>query len=119
MGLPGAIKKTIKKNYNIKIFKLIENVQSFFIFQGLIHEINLIALRSLKIYKSTQTTLITFTMILTLFSFCSSQGILISVSGLFLFFLFFFLRKILTSFNCFFSKLFFVLLIIVICHLYI
>ena len=36
MGLPGAIKKTIQK------------IENFFMLQGLIHEINLIALGSLK-----------------------------------------------------------------------
>ena len=49
MGLPGAIQKTTqKKNYGKKIFKPIKKSQNFFIFQGLIHEINLIALGSIK-----------------------------------------------------------------------
>ena len=45
----GNQKQKFKKTfYGKKIFKLIKKFQNFFTFQGLIHEMNLIALGSLK-----------------------------------------------------------------------
>ena len=50
MGLPRGIKKKQIHQffYNKNILKLIKKIQNFFIFERLIHEINLIALESLK-----------------------------------------------------------------------
>ena len=52
MGLPGVMKKKkfIKIFYN-KSIQFIKKIQNFFIFKKLIHEMNLIALESLKKIK--------------------------------------------------------------------
>ena len=129
-GYLGQSKNKFKKNYySKKIFKLIKKYQNFLIFQGLIYEINLIALGSLKIYKATQMLflmcqiiifhilnmrlllflrkiVIMLTMMLKLFFFF--RKILISVSGHFPPFFFFFFGETLISFTCFFSGIFFV-----------
>ena len=130
MGLPGAIKKTIQK------------IDNFFMLQGLIHEINLIALGCLKKFiKWLNTYLLCvklqFLIHSTCFYFRSSESfllysqwwwaffpfffrkILISALSLFSSFIFFLFRNILISLTYFFSKLFFVFLIIVICYFYI
>ena len=52
MGLPVINKKKFKKKISCKkISKLIQKIQNFITFQGLIFEINLVTLGSLKIYK--------------------------------------------------------------------
>ena len=104
-GVTWGKQKNSKKNFvfcSNKTFKLIKNFRISSIFQGLIHEINLIALWSLKWPNS--------------FCFCSSGRFwYLSWAFLHLVFFFFF-RRILISFQCFFLESLFVFLILLIYH---
>ena len=104
-GVTWGKQKNSKKNFvfcSNKTFKLIKNFRISSTFQGLIHEINLIALWSLKWPNS--------------FCFCSSGRFwYLSWAFLHLVFFFFF-RRILISFQCFFLESLFVFLILLIYH---